>query len=74
MLYLNMLRKTIFQQLDSIKKLIYLPPKLSRPDITYSQLLILEKNIEEVFQELQNVNYKLKRYYPNRRSGPRLTR
>jgi hypothetical protein len=71
MIYINMLRKTIFEQLDSIKKLIYLPPKLSRPDITFNQLLILEKNIEKIFKELQNVNYILERYYPNRRSGPR---
>jgi len=60
--------KKIFNQIDTIKKLVRLPPRLARPDITENQILILEKNVENLFQELEN---KMIMFNQKRRSGPR---
>jgi len=57
----------ILNQIDTIKKLVHLPRRLVRPDITTSQILVLEKNVKDLFQELEN---KLLISNQKRRSGP----
>ena len=64
---MNLKYKKIFKQIDTIKKLIQLPPRLARPDITIGQVLILEKNLKDIFQELEN---KILIFNQKRRSGP----
>lgn len=59
--------KKIFEQIDTIHKLTRLPPRIARSDITTSQILILEKDIKDLFQELEN---KLLISNQKRRSGP----
>lgn len=62
--------KILFRRIESLKKLVHLPSKLAHPDITYNQLLLLEKDMKDVFQELDKVKCKLNDY-TKRRSGPR---
>jgi hypothetical protein len=64
---MNLKHKKIFKHIDTIKKLIQLPPRLVRPDITIGQVLILEKNLKDIFQELEN---KILIFNQKRRSGP----
>jgi hypothetical protein len=60
--------KIIFEHFESIKKLVYIPRRLAHPDVAYSQIIILEKNVKDLFQELEN---KIQLIDQNRRSGPR---